>query len=127
MHRRPGLISVLPVRHQFVRSFGIQKSILIVDEVHAYDSYMYGLLAEVIKRQKQAAGSVILLSATLPHHQKAKLLQSWGIQSERQNPAYPLVTCAYANQVIPFELPESEQTVNRIVGVETWHAEQLVL
>ncbi|CCE25377.1 CRISPR-associated helicase/endonuclease Cas3 [Methylotuvimicrobium alcaliphilum] len=121
------LLSVLPVRHQFVRGFGIQKSILIIDEVHAYDSYMYGLLSEVLKRQKQASGSAVLLSATLPHHQKAKLLQSWGVQSGQKNPAYPLVTHASANQISPFELPESEQTAERIVNVETWRAEQLVL
>ncbi|MDO9169178.1 MAG: CRISPR-associated helicase/endonuclease Cas3 [Methylobacter sp.] len=121
------LLSVLPVRHQFVRGFGVQKSILIVDEVHAYDSYMYGLLTEVLRCQKQAAGSVVLLSATLPHHQKVKLLQSWGVQSEQQNPAYPLVTHASHNQVLPFELPDSEQIAERIVNVETWQAEQLVL
>jgi len=121
------LLSVLPVRHQFVRGFGIQKSLLIVDEVHAYDSYMYGLLAEVLKRQKQAAGSALLLSATLPHHQKAKLLQSWDIQSKQQNPAYPLVTHASHNQILPFALPESESSAERIVSVETWQAEQLVL
>jgi len=121
------LLSVLPVRHQFVRGFGVQKSILIVDEVHAYDSYMYGLLTEVLKRQKQAVGSVILLSATLPHHQKAKLLQSWAVQSEQKNPAYPLVTHASYNQALPFELPESEQSADRIVSIETWRAEQLVL
>jgi len=121
------LLSVLPVRHQFVRGFGIQKSLLIVDEVHAYDSYMYGLLAEVLKRQKQANGSVILLSATLPHHQKAKLLQSWDVQSKQQNPAYPLVTHASNNQVLRFELPQSEQTAERMVSVETWQADQLIL
>ncbi|MDD2802485.1 MAG: CRISPR-associated helicase/endonuclease Cas3, partial [Methylococcales bacterium] len=121
------LLSVLPVRHQFVRGFGVQKSILIVDEVHAYDSYMYGLLAEVLKRQKQAAGSVILLSATLPHHQKAKLLQSWSVQSEQQNPAYPLVTHAASNKVLTFELPDTEHTAERIVNIETWEADQLVI
>ena len=32
------LLSVLPVRHKFVRGFGINRSVLIVDEIHAYDS-----------------------------------------------------------------------------------------
>jgi CRISPR-associated endonuclease/helicase Cas3 len=59
------LLSVLPVKHAFVRSFGLGKSVLIVDEVHAYDSYMCGLLAEVLQRQREAGGSAILLSATL--------------------------------------------------------------
>ena len=46
------LISVLPVRHRFVRGFGVGRSVLIVDEVHAYDAYMYGLLEEVLRQQK---------------------------------------------------------------------------
>jgi len=71
------LLSVLPVRHNFVRSFGLMKSILIIDEVHAYDSYMYGLLEEVLKRQKAGGGSAILLSATLPAVQKKNLFKAW--------------------------------------------------
>lgn len=38
------LISVLPVKHRFIRGLGIGRSVLIVDEVHAYDTYMNGLL-----------------------------------------------------------------------------------
>jgi CRISPR-associated endonuclease/helicase Cas3 len=60
------LLSVLPVRHQFVRAFGLRKSVLIVDEVHAYDAYMYGLLGRVLNGQQRAGGSALLLSATLP-------------------------------------------------------------
>ncbi|MDA4149617.1 CRISPR-associated helicase/endonuclease Cas3, partial [Escherichia coli] len=32
------LISVLPVKHRFIRGLGIGRSVLIVDEVHAYDT-----------------------------------------------------------------------------------------
>jgi CRISPR-associated endonuclease/helicase Cas3 len=44
------LISVLPVRHRFIRGFGTGRSVLIVDEVHAYDAYMYGLIQPVAFR-----------------------------------------------------------------------------
>jgi CRISPR-associated endonuclease/helicase Cas3 len=71
------LLSVLPVRHKFVRGFGLNKSVLIVDEVHAYDAYMHGLLGEVLRRQKATGGSAILLSATLPASVRAKLLEAW--------------------------------------------------
>ncbi len=71
------LLSVLPVRHKFVRGFGLNKSVLIVDEVHAYDAYMHGLLGEVLRRQKATGGSAILLSATLPAGVRAKLLEAW--------------------------------------------------
>jgi CRISPR-associated endonuclease/helicase Cas3 len=106
------LISVLPVKHKFVRSFGLGKSVLIVDEVHAYDSYMYGLLEGVLKKQKQLHGSAILLSATLPHHQKESLVSAWGglLDEQMDEEPYPLIT--HLSQTLPayFELPESEQT-----------------
>ncbi|MGH8578628.1 MAG: CRISPR-associated helicase/endonuclease Cas3 [Gammaproteobacteria bacterium] len=85
------LLSVLPVKHAFVRCFGLGKSVLIVDEVHAYDSYMYGLLAEALQRQREAGGSAILLSATLPYHQRQILARSWGGDVE-QVADYPLIT-----------------------------------
>jgi CRISPR-associated endonuclease/helicase Cas3 len=104
------LISVLPVKHNFVRSFGLAKSILIVDEVHAYDSYMYGLLESVLKKQKQVFGSAILLSATLPHYQKNNLIAAWGgrLKENEQGEAYPLVT-HMAQAMSSFELPNDEQ------------------
>lgn len=88
------LLSVLPVRHNFVRSFGVMKSVLIVDEVHAYDRYMYGLLEEVLKRQKSAGGSAILLSATLPAVQKQELFKAWKGNSAMitDNAPYPLIS-----------------------------------
>ena len=46
------LIAVLPVRHRFVRGFGLGRSVLIIDEVHAYDAYMYGLMQQVLKDQQ---------------------------------------------------------------------------
>lgn len=70
------LVSVLPVKHKFVRGFGVGRSILIIDEVHAYDSYMYGLLEAVLEQQRLAGGSVILLSATLPSGQKHQLAKA---------------------------------------------------
>jgi len=106
------LISVLPVKHKFVRSFGLGKSILIVDEVHAYDSYMYGLLEGVLKKQKQMYGSAILLSATLPHHQKESLVAAWGgsLKSKQEGEdAYPLLTHLSQTLPINFELSDHEQ------------------
>ncbi len=71
------LVSVLPLRHRFVRGFGAGRSVLIVDEVHAYDRYMYGLLEAVLQDQAKAGSPAILLSATLPMQQKEQLLRSY--------------------------------------------------
>ncbi len=108
------LISALPVKHKFVRSFGLGKSILIVDEVHAYDSYMYGLLEAVLKRQRAMGGSAILLSATLPLHQRESLLSAWGGDATvlKENDRYPLIT-HIADAASSF-FPLSKQEQNRL-------------
>lgn len=86
------LVSVLPIKHKFVRGFGVGRSVLIVDEVHAYDNYMYGLLTGVLRQQRLAGGSAILLSATLPAHQKKQLTGAWGASFDESEKSYPLIT-----------------------------------
>ncbi|MDD4996831.1 MAG: CRISPR-associated helicase/endonuclease Cas3 [Syntrophales bacterium] len=85
------LLSVLPVRHKFVRGFGINKSVLIVDEIHAYDSYMHGILSEVISRQRKMGASVILLSATLPSNIRNEIFKLWN-NTEVKSDRYPQLT-----------------------------------
>jgi len=122
------LISVLPVRHKFVRGFGLGKSVLIVDEVHAYDSYMYGLLGEVLKQQHMMGGSALLLSATLPCHQRKALSKTWsGGLVCQEKPPYPLVThVSRHGKTTLFELPESERPEKRTVAVEVLAKPQLL-
>ncbi|PID42914.1 MAG: CRISPR-associated helicase/endonuclease Cas3 [Gammaproteobacteria bacterium] len=98
------LVSVLPVRHKFVRGFGIGRSVLIIDEVHAYDSYMYGLLGGVLEQQKACSGSVILLSATLPARQKEVLARSWKAEQHSENEDYPLITSYTSAESKTFDL-----------------------
>jgi CRISPR-associated endonuclease/helicase Cas3 len=104
------LMSALPVRHRFVRGFGLGRSVLIVDEVHAYDAYMYQLLDKVLRRQKTMHGAAILLSATLPLNLRRALLESWDGDTaglNEDNP-YPLITQAAAAETRFFELPAEE-------------------
>lgn len=100
------LISVLPVKHRFIRGLGIGRSVLIVDEVHAYDTYMNGLLEAVLKAQADVGGSVILLSATLPMKQKQKLLDTYGLHTDpvENNSAYPLINWRGVNGAQRFDL-----------------------
>lgn len=118
------LLSVLPVRHKFVRGFGINKSVLIVDEVHAYDAYMYGLLEEVLRRQRASGGSAILLSATLPSAARNALLAAWGAASDTVMD-YPALWCASTQQVdaapaalTPLILSEAQRPLPRTVAIE---------
>lgn len=111
------LLSVLPVRHQFVRGFGINKSVLIVDEVHAYDRYMHGLLEEVLTRQKATGGSAILLSATLPSGLRNQLLATWAASGPKEAP-YPAVWCAMDGPVTPASIADERGLFKRCIAME---------
>jgi CRISPR-associated endonuclease/helicase Cas3 len=103
------LVSVLPVRHRFVRGFGLGRSVLIVDEVHAYDAYMYGLLEKVLNAQARVGAPAILLSATLPDSQKRQLLTSYAPNAslpEAPDAPYPLVSWVAGEQRQTFDLTD---------------------
>lgn len=110
------LLSVLPVRHKFVRGFGLNKSVLIVDEVHAYDAYMHGLLAEVLRRQRDTGGSAVLLSATLPSGVREKLLGAWGCAAGPIG-AYPVIWQA-TDTAQSIEVPDDQRPPEREVLIE---------
>ena len=111
------LLSVLPVRHKFVRGFGLNKSVLIVDEVHAYDAYMHGLLGEVLRRQKATGGSAILLSATLHAGARAKLLEAWE-SSGADDALYPALWHATQGAASCLTVPDDQRPIRREVKTE---------
>ena len=71
------LLAVLPKRHQSLRLLGLHNKVLIFDEVHAADEYMFELLEALLKLHFHQGGSVILLTATLPLKQRKKLVEIW--------------------------------------------------
>ena len=130
------LSAIESLKHFFVRSFGIGKSVLIIDEIHAYDAYMYGLLKKVIESQKKAGGSVILLSATLPFYQKEQLLTAWNADCSKDNDyknKYPLILQATSNQnsqtkesnLKGFFLKREEE--HKKVSFELWSNNDMIL
>ncbi|MGI5964028.1 MAG: CRISPR-associated helicase Cas3' [Lawsonibacter sp.] len=71
------LLAVLQCKHFFVRLFGLAGKVIILDEVHAYDSYMQVLLSHLLSWLAECNTSVILLSATLPDKTRRTLLQAY--------------------------------------------------
>lgn len=87
------LLSVLPVKHQTLRHFGLSSKILIVDEVHEMgEPYIGKELERLLQMHRAAGGSAILLTATLPLDLRARLLAAYGGTSP--GPAYPALTVA---------------------------------
>ena len=71
------LLGALQSRHQSLRLLGLFRKVLVVDEVHACDFYMQGVLEELLKLHARAGGSAVLLSATLPQDMKQSLLNAF--------------------------------------------------
>ena len=71
------LLGVLQARHQSLRLWGLAGKVLVVDEVHAADAYMQQLLGTLLEAHAAFGSSAILLSATLPRCQRARLMQAF--------------------------------------------------
>ncbi len=98
------LLAVLPVRHAALRLQGLKGKVLIVDEAHAFDAYMQRELVELLRFHAALGGSCILLSATLPHAVRKKLVDAFrdglgGQAAPLAETAYPLATLASADAV----------------------------
>ena len=89
-----GLTGVLSVKHWFVRLCGLAGKIVVLDEVHAYSTYMSHLLDRLLGWLQALDCSVILLSATLPSTRRRELIQAWGAPLPAQEAAYPRLTWA---------------------------------
>src|SRR5690606_38955586 len=59
-----GLLGVLQTRHGFVRLFGLAGKTVILDEVHAYDTYTSELLDRLVAWLSVLGTTVVVLSAT---------------------------------------------------------------
>lgn len=71
------LLGVLRVRHVFVRLFGLAVRTVIIDEAHAYDTYMSTLLERLLEWLGALSTSVVVLSATLPSERRRRLAQAY--------------------------------------------------
>lgn len=86
------LMAVLQTRHFFVRLFGLAHKTVIIDEVHAYDTYMSVLLERLLAWLHALGCSVVMLSATLPARKRQQLLQAYGGETPTQSAGYPQMT-----------------------------------
>ena len=71
------LLGVLQTRHVFVRLFGLSHKVVLIDEVHAYDTYMSRLLERLLEWLAALGSPVVLLSATLPNQKRISLLNAY--------------------------------------------------
>lgn len=83
------LLPILPVRHNFVRLWGLVNRVVVFDEIHAYDAYTGTLLIHLLRWLLALGSSVVLLSATLPPSIRRKLATVVNDTLPKQEVEYP--------------------------------------
>lgn len=116
------LMSVLHVKHGFLRLFGLAGKVLIIDEVHAYDAYMSEILTLLLAWCRSLSIHVILLSATLPESKRRALIEAY---TGKKSPAgthdvalapYPLITTvSTTGQTKEHSVPAGERRFRIVV------------
>jgi CRISPR-associated endonuclease/helicase Cas3 len=93
------LFATLNVKHHFVRLWGLANRVVVLDEIHAYDTYTGGLIEALLRWLKALGCSVILMSATLPAKRRASLLAAWGAADRPEIP-YPRILMVRAGETL---------------------------
>lgn len=98
------LFATLNVKHHFVRLWGLANRVVVLDEVHAYDTYTSGLIEALLRWLKAMNCSVVLMSATLPAQRRAAFLKVWGAENA-PDIAYPRLLQVCDGQVSAEHVP----------------------
>jgi CRISPR-associated endonuclease/helicase Cas3 len=94
------LFATINVKHHFVRLWGLSNRVVVLDEVHAYDTYTGGLIEALLRWLKALGCSVILMSATLPRAKRDGLLQAWDTDpAAAPDLAYPRALLAQGGEI----------------------------
>jgi len=84
------LMSVIAVKHFFVRQFALAGKVIILDEVHSYDLYTGTLIKTLCEKLLPLGCTVVLLSATLTKDRKKDFVEN-DLNYMSKEP-YPLIS-----------------------------------
>jgi len=104
------LMAVMNVKHAFVRTFGLAGKVVILDEVHSYDTFTGTIIDELVKALRSLHCTVIILSATLTRKRSSTVLRELPNRDE-----YPLVTAepegGERQEIAPEQITDVEVTI----------------
>jgi CRISPR-associated endonuclease/helicase Cas3 len=112
------LLGVLRVKHHFVRLWGLANRTVVLDEVHAYDTYTSSLIETLIAWLGRMGSSVIIMSATLPRSRRERLIRAYGASMPGREEPYPRLTVASrGSPACSIHVPSGPERVVHLHGI----------
>lgn len=114
------LLPILPVRHNFVRLWGLANRVVVFDEIHAYDAYTGTLLVHLLRWLLALGSSVVLLSATLSPSIRRKLANVIGSDLPEPEKPYPRLSIFCPGEEVRqnhFEADPARRLTLRLHGI----------
>ena len=113
------LLSVLKVKHALLRSVCLDRSLLVVDEVHASDPYMRTLLQHLVRGHLAHGGRALLLSATLGEAACSTFLGRPLLQlAQAERRSYPSVSTVGAERPVAIAGPGKRVAVELVDNLD---------
>lgn len=109
-------LAALNVRFTVLRLIGLAGKVVILDEVHAYDTYMTTIIERLLSWLSVLGTSVILLSATLPSSRREALIRAYSVESSSDDKdplAYPKI-CVVGRTDPHYDTPPAIQPDRKI-------------
>ncbi len=91
------MMAVLCAKYTVLRLLGLENKVLILDEIHAYDTYMSEIIDRLLAWCSALEIPVVMLSATLPSARKKELLFAYGASTKEVISDYPLITAVHGD------------------------------
>ena len=91
------MLSVMETKHAHMRAACLSRNLLVIDEVHASDTYMQGIMQALVKNHTMKGGHTLLMSATLGSSARSAYLEKNqpDIDTAKGTP-YPCISTASA-------------------------------
>lgn len=100
------MLAGLQVKHAHLRGSALSRSLLVIDEVHASDSYMTEILVPLVKSHLAVGGHAMLMSATLGSRARVR----WTEQSQP-----PFAACK--STPYPAVWTPGDQLLRPVIGI----------
>lgn len=105
------MLAALKVKHSHMRAACLARNLLIVDEVHASDTYMGAILRALLEAHLGAGGYAVLMSATLGSTARRSWLTAGTATGASDLPLEEAIRAPYPSVSVPLDSTE------RVLGV----------